>query len=1639
MSSTAIANAKAALRAELFRLMKNVPAKSGQYDITSFVTNPSFDSNNTNGWTATSSTFVVNSKSGIVECFGITKSASIYQVLSDMPAGDYTVKVQGFYRNGEWKKALANYERGLDVVKGSIYVDAQSNTKPLKSIFSDGCYMLVGKHHKSADVFSVVSGLGFPHSHYINENNRNQSIKTPDLAKQTFEHGHYWNEMTSYHNDGNLTIGVSLTSGAPSDTWIAIDNFRLFYSTPAPVTITESTSLADDTHADVILKKHFNANELTPLAVPCDIPASKFKVVYAIGSLNNESRTALLCPVDHVSANVPCYVVANENVDEIIVEDTYIAAAQFDQIPVMWDGGLVYRVQGTFSWKTLAVSNVEYDASYFTNFEYVNENNLEFVANLENFRARQFLENTDYSNPNATSVINNYFKPAPPRLDVPHNIGVPVPAARVKNAVVQFGLKSDLSDAQSRKVLDGSDMAYMPNLIPGKTYYYKVLAGSEVLNQGKFLVEGPVRMIYAPSISNIRDLGGWSVQDGMQVRYGLIFRGGEANGLHSSVEEDRQTLIDLGVGAEVDLRSDNNYDSGNGEVGTCAFGFNKDNDYFYSMYCQDSKASNLTNATSIKRFKGWFEFILNHINEDKAVYFHCVWGADRTGLTAVLLQGLLGLSQEQMNLDYELTSLSFAGLRPKSGTSGYGDHQEIIEKIKTYSGSTLRDKFDTYWTSVVGIKQAQIEEFRSIMLYDPLDDVPAEWGIAEGANGSERRPYIITTTNDLDLLAKYVNGTDGYTAHDLSGKYFVLGADIEYAHQTVWNATNSTENNYTSIGGNYNGKDNYFKGTFDGCGHSVKGIRIYKGGADNPDRCQGLFGLVGKGGSVKHVTVSDATISGPGYIAGIVGQNDGGNITDCHVMADVSLSAKTNNIGYCGSISSYTNGTVSGCTSAAIVRGTEYVGGIAGSNTNGTIKDCIYLGSEVSGNSYVGAVSGETYSGSITNCYYVNGTTAIGNNNHGTVTNTGLAKTITFDNGAVPGGTATDYGPASPNTSDIRLTSYVTNNNCFALKLESMSGNTATTTYYSTQGAAVTLSATVTAPTGTTLGYIVRDNDNGFVSESNIFTMPNKDVNASTGFYMTKVSYMAADGSNTTTSSGVKVWVLDGRESTLGFSGTSATNTWYVCNTAATANNGNGLNYSGPITLYGNVYFILANGSAMTVTNNSNAINCIGSLATYGQSNGSGKLTVTSSNGCGIHTTDNITINGGKVSVTGSDKGISAGGEINLGWTNTSDFILVNSYQVNTGNMKIADGKIFEYGNAGSKLYEGTVNDATVNLIFGKALTPYGYGGYCGKGNDVKSITWEIPFDSEGRLSTELAIDGIGEMASYGSDGAPWKNHGFTIANIDNGVTSIGTNTFRGCQNLKIILVADESAYNNFSINWTDNERKFLTPKEIIIDKNKSGWGTYCHNYPVSYSLNEGTTYEVNGLSTDGKSILITEVAGNYVAPVTPLLLGYTPPVNTGQNYDNKIVLTAVPATATTIGTTSDIVDNGGTDVIFYGNPGNTVLRASDITDYIYLVRNTTGNQSYVLYNGYFMKADANQGIAAHRCWLNILGTNNVRQFSIGEDEDVDGIDVNVKVNPNDDTWYDVKGRKVNSRLPIPNSQLSKGIYIYNGKKVVVK
>ena len=119
-----------------------------------------------------------------------------------------------------------------------------------------------------------------------------------------------------------------------------------------------------------------------------------------------------------------------------------------------------------------------------------------------------------------------------------------------------------------------------------------------------------------------------------------------------------------------------------------------------------------------------------------------------------------------------------------------------------------------------------------------------------------------------------------------------------------------------------------------------------------------------------------------------------------------------------------------------------------------------------------------------------------------------------------------------------------------------------------------------------------------------------------------------------------KVYMLDGTETILG---KASVETWYVCNSD--------ISYSGMLAIYGYMHLILADGAAMTVTNDASdgtAVYSNDALTIYAQSEDEGtigSLTATA-NSSGIYAYyKKIVINGGKVTATGSGdnaRGINA-------------------------------------------------------------------------------------------------------------------------------------------------------------------------------------------------------------------------------------------------------------------------------------------------------------------------------------------------------------------------------------------------------------
>ena len=418
------------------------------------------------------------------------------------------------------------------------------------------------------------------------------------------------------------------------------------------------------------------------------------------------------------------------------------------------DGTLTFSLQNTGKKQTLLKADdfqLTYTAPYVAPTVFTE---LSFNLNVENSEVAGFLANTTYDESTAT-VINNYATAAVLRNDQPATVSVPLPQQN-EDATLSLALNSTYTGAETFTVAAGSVTYEIKNLLPNETYYYKIEAGGNVIANGTIATTGQLRMIKADGIANMRDLGGWVNADGNSIRYGKIYRGSELREGHTytASDADLQMLANLDIQAEVDLREDKDFASG--LMNSSAI--NNATYYYANLYRWSEDALNRDAA----KFKNGFDLMLAALKDGHAAYFHCIFGADRTGCFAFLIEGLLGLPVDQLYKDYELTSFSSAGLREKTGI----DHK--LQYIKALQGTTLQEKFYNYWRGAVGVSESDLNDFINIMIDGTSPITTAELADLPTKAVEDGEYYIY-----LPSLEKFMGRGEAYGARALADNYGV--------------------------------------------------------------------------------------------------------------------------------------------------------------------------------------------------------------------------------------------------------------------------------------------------------------------------------------------------------------------------------------------------------------------------------------------------------------------------------------------------------------------------------------------------------------------------------------------------------------------------------------------------------------------------------------------------------------------------------------------------------------------------------------------------------------------------------------------------------------------------------------------------
>ena len=110
-----------------------------------------------------------------------------------------------------------------------------------------------------------------------------------------------------------------------------------------------------------------------------------------------------------------------------------------------------------------------------------------------------------------------------------------------------------------------------------------------------------------------------------------------------------------------------------------------------------------------KPFTQCFKVFLDEANYP--IDFHCIAGADRTGSLAYILNALLGVSDAELLLDWEITVFN----NPNPRFAHKDRYDPLVAGFMKLPGATTAEKMVNYVKSV-GFTDADIEKFRAIML-----------------------------------------------------------------------------------------------------------------------------------------------------------------------------------------------------------------------------------------------------------------------------------------------------------------------------------------------------------------------------------------------------------------------------------------------------------------------------------------------------------------------------------------------------------------------------------------------------------------------------------------------------------------------------------------------------------------------------------------------------------------------------------------------------------------------------------------------------------------------------------------------------------------------------------------------------------
>ena len=332
--------------------------------------------------------------------------------------------------------------------------------------------------------------------------------------------------------------------------------------------------------------------------------------------------------------------------------------------------------------------------------------------------------------PNAVTVSWNYTAPA---------------GKTVSNYNFVFGQKEDLADAYKLPNAVTTTSVSFTNAYLG-TNYFKVIAnlsdGSKETSPIKTfkVTEQAPRNLDVGDLPNCRDAGGRTTYAGGKIKQGLVYRtaGNKYDNSSTPNSEANSVLLNqLRVRTEINVADDAKYDMNLTGVKV---------EHCYMDYGSTPYSNIARNAEKIRNVIDIFADESNY-----PIYYHCRIGTDRTGITGVIFNGLIGVPFNEVIQDYGFSNFSPIDNQryPHKTPDNNGDDiAKYIDEFLSLPGETFQEQVYLGLRSI-GISAAKLNKIIDIMTEGPKAQLP------ENAKVGNRNLLESTGENDAVVDTQY--------------------------------------------------------------------------------------------------------------------------------------------------------------------------------------------------------------------------------------------------------------------------------------------------------------------------------------------------------------------------------------------------------------------------------------------------------------------------------------------------------------------------------------------------------------------------------------------------------------------------------------------------------------------------------------------------------------------------------------------------------------------------------------------------------------------------------------------------------------------------------------------------------------------